>query len=1184
MRGKYQPKHMKEVDCNMKLPVIPTKVVVTAGLVGAMVMQSTLSPIAAVAAESAGVDSESATEDAASSSTAFSGATQRLIEAAQNKVQVSLEEAAALLAQVQAAADAAKGADDQQTQVVASANQTVSDSEDAVATASADKKAELQAQVDALNKQLSDAEAEVAGLTQQKATAEASKADLEGKIGDAKADAEAKQAVVDAAQKKLDEAQKALDDLGENPTADEQEAYDAAKAVYDAAVADLNAKTELAASAETMLNDLKGQLQTAKDKLADAESSLADKQRDAETAADELRAAKDNYASAVEAIETEATADEKAALEAAKQSGDEEKIAEAQAAYDNAVASAGAQAEAEANAEIQKAADAKAAADTALQEANDTITNAPGQIEDLQSQVADEEAKLSAAQKDKEDADAAVNAAQADVTKAEQALSDLAGEQAAWEEKAKPLKDALDRAGTALEKAKTEKAAADQQVTDLTGQLSSVTQQITDLENQIDRDSTQAVDDFCDFLAWLRQKTYDESTNSSDCSAALGYIAYAAGGGWGVVPGKNIEQYTHLGASDDASYIDNIYKALDMVDELNKLRASEGLSAVQVSLAGMVKSIYNANWSARTNTVGHAGSYGFPTVWGNGENAAWGYSPVGTFGGWYWQEKADYTQQPQTDPETGVTYQPHSPGDPNYQTGHYTNIVTKQFQYVGMAYANNGYYGSVAVNNFAVTNTIAGHLTTDESYTTDELRTLLDEAVGSGVRKYEFKNGTIAYDQGDANTNEQLNALKSQRDQLQSQLDAAKIDQANKGTTLTNAETTVENAQDALDDLGAYPTNDTLQQNLKTAQTALALAQSDASAAEQKLSDTTTQVSNAVSVLSRQIGDLNDKLTAAQNGLGQLTANSVDAKNAFDALTSKYATLTSSSEGLKTAQSKAALANRDLIVQQGVKDGLDATIEELTPQVSAAQSDYEAKKAEADSAGPTSEQIAAVSDAKRALDLVVKQVNDLTAARDTAKGDLVKAQGDKKTADGLVSSIENGIADNAATIEDAEAKLPDAERRVDVWTAVFGLQDPELIVTDGFSGTTDDADVAQALTAAHDAYDAKARALAAAEARLESARSSYEQAVAGKAATEQELADKLAELAVAQDAFDTLEAELKPAEEAAMQQAVQHTSRGQASSVGLAQTGDPATAMAAGMALIGIAAVAGGAHFRRRED
>ena len=107
MKRKYQPKHMKERE-KMKLPIFSAKPVITAGLVGAMVAPSALAPAAAIAAGAAdGTTTASDEIHRLIAETNYSEATQRLIAAANGEVKMTLDEAKALLAEVQAAADAA---------------------------------------------------------------------------------------------------------------------------------------------------------------------------------------------------------------------------------------------------------------------------------------------------------------------------------------------------------------------------------------------------------------------------------------------------------------------------------------------------------------------------------------------------------------------------------------------------------------------------------------------------------------------------------------------------------------------------------------------------------------------------------------------------------------------------------------------------------------------------------------------------------------------------------------------------------------------------------------------------------------------------------------------------------------------------------------------------------------------
>ncbi|WP_020424317.1 MULTISPECIES: LPXTG cell wall anchor domain-containing protein [Enorma] len=165
---------------------------------------------------------------------------------------------------------------------------------------------------------------------------------------------------------------------------------------------------------------------------------------------------------------------------------------------------------------------------------------------------------------------------------------------------------------------------------------------------------------------------------------------------------------------------------------------------------------------------------------------------------------------------------------------------------------------------------------------------------------------------------------------------------------------------------------------------------------------------------------------------------------------------------------------------------------------------------------------------------------------------------------------------------------------------MLAQQTAEDIVVNGLKVATASPAVAQAAAEAHNAYQAKKDALDKAAGELDAARAAYEEASERAGVTEQELAEKLADLAMAQDAYDRLAKQMgwdKPAADGdqgtgvvndndgngTKQQASMETAGSNGKS-DLPQTGDPAAAMAAGIALAGAAAVAGGAHFRRRRE
>ena len=79
-------------------------------------------------------------------------------------------------------------------------------------------------------------------------------------------------------------------------------------------------------------------------------------------------------------------------------------------------------------------------------------------------------------------------------------------------------------------------------------------------------------------------------------------------------------EYTHIGAKDDATSLDNLLKALDMIDECNRLREENGLEPLKVSETALAMAMVQANYAAN-------GHYGHNYQYENtGENLAWGTS------------------------------------------------------------------------------------------------------------------------------------------------------------------------------------------------------------------------------------------------------------------------------------------------------------------------------------------------------------------------------------------------------------------------------------------------------------------------------------------------------------------------------------------------------------------------------
>ena len=112
------------------------------------------------------------------------------------------------------------------------------------------------------------------------------------------------------------------------------------------------------------------------------------------------------------------------------------------------------------------------------------------------------------------------------------------------------------------------------------------------------------------------------------------------------------------------------------IDECNRLRAGEGLSALRVTDEMMAISMVQGNASAYT--MNHMRAYNV------GENLAWGYSSYfgGPFSGWYTEEKKEYQAG-----NTGAA-------------GHYLNIVNSGYTVTGFATNQYGDYGITHEQSF----------------------------------------------------------------------------------------------------------------------------------------------------------------------------------------------------------------------------------------------------------------------------------------------------------------------------------------------------------------------------------------------------------------------------------------------------------------------------------------------------
>ena len=155
---------------------------------------------------------------------------------------------------------------------------------------------------------------------------------------------------------------------------------------------------------------------------------------------------------------------------------------------------------------------------------------------------------------------------------------------------------------------------------------------------------------------WDAQAAVDILTSGTNTTGhSYGYLEGPVPDGRGASQWSSIYQNVDLASRNDAVSLDNLYTALDLIDEYNQYRARENSEegcnlSTDVGINCRLMAIAAVQLDAsRDYNVGHTKAYKV------GENLAWGYRDP--FTGWYDGEKADW--------KNGVTD----------GVGHYMNIV-----------------------------------------------------------------------------------------------------------------------------------------------------------------------------------------------------------------------------------------------------------------------------------------------------------------------------------------------------------------------------------------------------------------------------------------------------------------------------------------------------------------------------
>ena len=539
-------------------------------------------------------------------------------------------------------------------------------------------------------------------------------------------------------------------------------------------------------------------------------------------------------------------------------------------------------------------------------------------------------------------------------------------------------------------------------------------------------------------------------------------------------------EYTHIGAKDDATSLDNLLRALDMIDECNRLREENGLEPLKVSETALAMAMVQANYAAQPGHYGH--NYQYENT---GENLAWGTADWNPYDGWYTQEKETYDAAVKSGDYPDLaklsTYDVFLKYPDLYQKiGHYLNIISPDYIATGMAYSgyNTGSYGNGASSQ-EFFNEWNSYNKNDTVYDAAVYRTMVENYV-NGVR-----NAQSTYDAALKKVDEAKAALDKANQTKASTADAktaaeqaqqaAKAEAAETAKILTDATAKSQQAQTAYDE--AKTANDQAQADYSTADTARQAAQTAYDEAKTANGQAQTNLKNAQAAVEQAKQALDkaqaDKTTAdervniltdAENALATAKTNYEQAKSeagqAKQASESAKADLKAKQDAYAQAKAKSDEAERQ------VKD-LEAALADLkakTDALTAAQSDldtkiqaYQQAAAARDEATKQVEQAKtnvknaeqALTDAKAKLEQARKEAKDTDAVK-AAQSAVDKAQTDLDAAKQSLTEAKAKLA--GAKTTQAKAKSDYDKAQAALAAAIKNAADRNGSKTDGASG------------------------------------------------------------------------------------------------------------------------------------
>ena len=498
--------------------------------------------------------------------------------------------------------------------------------------------------------------------------------------------------------------------------------------------------------------------------------------------------------------------------------------------------------------------------------------------------------------------------------------------------------------------------------------------------------------------------------------------------------------------------------------EINRVRRSEGLNDMKVSLPAVAAAILHTNWSAYHGD--HAGFHGYNGPGGN-ENLAWGYGTDPVWG-WFYVEKMvasaqgklklsdeDYNHIISVTDDTVNTKEDVDAwakelAEENPETGHYGNIILgRRPDAIGAAAYNNdpkgSYYGDTS--GMEITSDYSGSL---DGFIYDE--TDYKNGHYDGDEKSPVSLGKMSLEDYEKLLNQYLDTLDTKK--LVQQIDALKAEKQSleqqaddllKGTAAEKAKKALDEAKTALE--SAKNAEEAAKKDAEAKATEAETAQQAATKAEEALSQKNADLAKAKENLASAKADLQDAQVARDAQKAKTAEAASKASTAEDTLGKAQEQLAAASQGKQAAEqklseAKTALENAQKAYDKAASDAQQKAEAYANAQQKAkdAQKAYESASADAKKANDAytaaAKEAEATEKASEAAQKALQKRQEIEKSLADARNALVALASEKDTIAKAQKENDADVTEKRTAYENAKKQAMPALRMLKAWEEI----------------------------------------------------------------------------------------------------------------------------------------------------